>query len=91
MVRFIEVVETPAGFSLEEVWINESHVVRLRSESAYKRLLKEGQLPKDLDLNHDFTSITVTMIDSREKHIVVGDVATIATKLNYDTRTLLKG
>jgi len=91
MKKFIELVETNADFSLEEIWINESHVVRIRSESEYKKLLKEGRLPKNLDPDHDFTSITVNTGDFRETHVVVGDVATIANKLNYDTRILLKG
>jgi len=91
MIRFIEVVEAPTGFLLEEVWINEAHVIRIRSASPYKKLLKEGHLPPNLDQNHDFTSVVVAMGESREEHIVVGDIATIASKLDYDTRTLLKG
>ena len=91
MIRLVEVVEASTGFLLEEVWINEAHVVRIRSASAYKKLLKEGNLPPNLDKNHDFTSVVVAMGELREEHIVVGDVGTIASKLDYDTRTLLKG
>jgi|TARA_Y100000034_G_scaffold18592_1_gene20668 hypothetical protein len=91
MVRLIELTEAASEFMLEEVWINEAHVVSIRRAPEYRRLLEEGALPADLDNNHDFTSVVVNTGGVRESHVVVGDVATVAGKFNYDTRTLLKG
>lgn len=91
MIKFVEITKASSTFLLDEVWINEAHVVRIRRASEFKRLLEEGQLPKDLDHTHDFTSITVNTGGVMENHVVVGDVATIAGTLNCDTRILLKG
>ena len=91
MVRLIEVTEAGAEFGLEEVWINEAHVVSIRRAPEYKRLLEEGVLPSDLDSDHDFTSVVGNTGGVRESHVVIGDVAAVARKFNYDTRTLLKG
>jgi hypothetical protein len=91
MIKFVEITEVGSNFLLDEVWINESHVVKIRRSSEFKRLLEEGRLPDDLDQDHAFTSITVNMGGIIESHVVVGDVTTIASKLNYDTKILLKG
>ena len=91
MVKLIEVTETASEFVLEEVWINEAHVVSIRRSPKYKRLLEEGVLPSDLDGDHDFTSVVVNAGGWVTEHVVIGEVATVARKFNYDTRTLLKG
>ena len=91
MIKFVEITEVGSNFLLDEVWINESHVVKIRRSPEFKRLLEEGRLPGDLDQDHKFTSITVNMGGIIESHVVVGDVATIAGKLNCDTQILLKG
>ena len=91
MVRLIEITERNSDFVLDEVWINEAHVVSIRRAPEYKRLLEEGALPTALDDDHDFTTVVVNTGGIRESHVIVGAVATVATKFNYDTRTLLKG
>ena len=91
MVRLIEITEEGTEFGLEEVWINEAHVVSIRRAPEYKRLLEEGVLSSDLDNDHDFTSVVVNTGGVRESHVVIGDVADVARKFNYDPRTLLKG
>ncbi len=104
MIRFIEItnntnfnprmerVATPR-FSMGEVWINEQYVVSVREAMGYRSLLKEGLLPQDLDLEHQFTSITTQNGTITETHIVVGAPQVVASRLNKsrDKQQLLKG
>jgi hypothetical protein len=102
MIRFIEVTNdtefnsrmertAQLEFSLNEVWINEKYVVSFREASGYKKLLREGRLPGDLNQDHNFTAILTNNGSLNETHIVVGDVDTIARRLKVDNRSLLKG
>jgi len=102
MIRFIEVInetnfnarlERTASpqFSLGEVWINEKYVVNLREAKGYRRLLREGHLPEDLETTHDFTAVTTNNGNVTETHIVVGGISHIAARLNQDRKMLLKG
>ena len=102
MIRFVELVNETSfdsrfertaipSFALSEVWINEAYVVSVRHAPGYKKLLKEGRLPSDLDTQHEFTAITTNNGGLTETHVVVGDLTTVAGRLQRDTRTLLKG
>ena len=102
MVRLIEVVngtefnyrhERTASprFTLEELWINEAHVVNLRRATGYGRLLSEGQLPSQLNEQHEFTAVTPLTGGVQEVYVVVGDLNTVAKKLSHEKGTLLKG
>ena len=102
MIRFIEVVNqtnfnprmertSKPHFTLGEVWINEQYVVSIREAPGYKALLKEGLLPPDLEENHSFTTIETHNGRIGESHVVVGSPTTVATRLNQNTKNLLKG
>ncbi len=102
MIRFIEIsndtdfnsrMERTAKleFSLNEVWINEKYVVSFREAPGYKKLLNEGRLPDDLNPDHDFTAILTNNGNISETHVVVGDIVTVAQRLNVEKRSLLKG
>jgi hypothetical protein len=93
MIKFIKLskVQRDSRFSLDEIWINESHVVRLQSAPEMKKLLEEGHMPQDLDKSHDFTSITTNVGGITETHVVVGSAPAIAQRLSHDKRNLLKG
>lgn len=102
MIRFIEVVNDTdfqprlervaiPRFSLQEVWINEKHVTDLRESPGYAALLKEGSLPPDLSPDHGFTTISVSTGGQQHSYVVVGEVNTVAARLNRDHTRLLKG
>jgi len=102
MIRFIEVINetnfqprmertAKPRFALGEVWINENYVVSIREATAYKSLLREGQLPQDLNEGHSFTLVTTNNGNLTENHVVVGTPSSVAGRLNRDTKTLLKG
>ena len=102
MIRFVEVVNrtewnprmertaTPQ-FELQEVWINEEHVVNLREAPEYKRMLQEGRLPADLNVKHAFTAVTTNLGNMSETYVVVGDLPTVANRLSKSRASLLKG
>lgn len=104
MIRFIEIlnetnfnprmerVATPR-FTVGEVWINEKYVISVREAPGYQSLLKEGQLPSDLNDAHQFTSITTHNGTITETHVVVGAPDVVATRLNknHNRNQLLKG
>jgi len=102
VIRFIEVISeaefdpragrgAPLQFRLGEVWINENYVVSIREALKYKSLLKEGSLPPDLEPSHTFTSVVTQNGQLTETHVVVGTPSHVASCLNQDTKTLLKG
>jgi len=102
MIRFIEVINETTidarhertsvpSFRLGEVWLNEKHISHMRAAPEYSRLLREGHLSRDLDTGHDFTSITITSGHEATTHIIVGEINSVARRLGYDTRSLLKG
>ena len=102
MIRFIEIINetnfnprmertsTPR-FTVGEVWINQDYVVSIRQADSYKSLLREGHLPDDLDSSHTFTTITTNNGQAQETHVVVGSPSVVASRLNHDKKTLLKG
>ena len=103
MIRFVEIVNQTTfnprmertaipSFSMGEVWINEKYVVNVSPAPSYKRLLREGSLPPHLDENHEFTAITVNQGNTTRTHVVVGEAAFIASRLDsVKERQLLKG
>lgn len=102
MIRFVEVVNRTdknprmertaiPQFELQEVWINDEHVVNLREATGYTRMLHEGHLPADLNAKHRFTAVTTSMGNMTETYIVIGDLATVANRLSKNRASLLKG
>jgi hypothetical protein len=102
VIRFVEVVNRTdknprmertaiPQFELQEVWINEEHVINLREASGYTKMLQEGRLPADLSAKHSFTAVTTNMGNMSETYIVVGDLPTVANRLSKNRASLLKG
>jgi hypothetical protein len=102
MIRFVEVINetnfnsrlertSQPQFALGEVWINEKYVVSLREATGYRKLLEEGRLPSDLDINHRFTALTTNNGSVTSTHVVVGELATVAARVNRGEKVLLKG
>jgi hypothetical protein len=83
MIRLVEVVESETqSFTLHEVWINEEYVVKVEAAPAYTRFLAEGRLPPDLGTTHQFSRVTLSEGQRSAVHVVVGDVGTIASKVD---------
>ena len=84
MIKFVEVVGSEQ-LLLEELWINEDSVVKIKEGAPI------GNLPPQLHEDHSFTSVTLNNCGIRETHVVVGSVESVAAKLNKNKRQLLKG
>ena len=84
MIKFVEVVGHDQ-LLLEELWINEDSVVKIKNDTP------TGRLPPQLDENHAFTSVILNNCGIMETHVVVGSVESVAGKLNKNKRQLLKG
>ena len=63
IVKLVEVFENKKftqedkKYSVREVFVNPDHVVCLRSEPNYGKLLQEGILPEGLDNRQEFTRV----------------------------------
>ena len=85
---------TKEVYSLREIYINPAHVVYVRSDSKYKKLLREGSLPAGLDPRQEFTRISLVRGTSGSEIIVVGGASSIMEKLNFNTaggKNVLRG
>ena len=102
MNRFVEVVNRTdfnprmeriavPRFDLQEVWINEQHVVSIREARNYNKFLAEGQLPPRMNEAHEFTTVTTNIGGTTETHVVVGSPSVVARRLGQSGGQLLKG
>ena len=78
-------------YTLREVFINPEHVVCLREDLTFKRLLEEGNLGNDLDHRQTFTKIHLQRGHSGIDITVVGTPTMIQEQLFKSVKNLLKG
>ena len=93
MKKLVEVIQSSATsktYSLREVFVNPEFVVSLIPDTNTKRLLTEGRLPEGIDNSVEFTRVTVHKGASGLEMVVVGDAATVRSKL-FSNSSLLKG
>ena len=77
--------------SLREIFINPEHVVCLREDKIYKRLLSEDRLG-ELDKRQIFTRVYLNRGQSGIDLVVVGTPGSIQEKLGINSsKQLLKG
>ena len=72
-----------AGYSLRKVIINADHIITLKEETNYERMLQAETLVEGLDPRQKFTKIQLAGDASRFNSyvIVVGDIASIVKKI----------
>tara|TARA_Y100000310_G_C20256523_1_gene611583 strand:- start:95 stop:394 length:300 start_codon:yes stop_codon:yes gene_type:complete len=80
-----------SSYALREVFVNSEHVVCLREDFIFAKLLTEGQLMEDLDSRQAFTKVYLNRGQSGIDLTVVGSPGTIQEKLGLDKPQLLKG
>jgi len=79
-------------YALKEVFVNSEHVVCLREDVVFAKLLTEGQLMDDLDPRQSFTKVYLNRGQSGIDVTVVGSPDTIQEKLGLNKQQqLLKG
>ena len=77
-------------YALRQVFINPEHVVFLREDIFYKKVLKEGYF-KDMDLRQSFTKIYMNRGQMGIDLVVVGSSSIVQEKLGLNKQQLLKG
>ena len=96
IVRLTEIYQTGKGhsapaYSFREVFVNPEHIVCLREDEKYKRLLLEDRLG-DLDKEQSFTRIYLDRGQSGIDVIVVGEPSFVQEKLGLGlNKQLLRG
>jgi len=96
MIKLVEVCELLSAskkqaYTLREVFVNPEHVVSLREESTIRHKLLEGSLPEGLDERQQFTKVILNRGQLGLDIIVVGSPQVIESKLQRQTKELLKG
>ena len=80
------------NYALREVFVNPAHVVCLREDKAYKKLLSEDELIDDLDENQSFTRVYLNRGHAGIELTVVGEPSSVQEKLGLATqKQLLRG
>ena len=79
-------------YILKQIYINPQHVVCLREDEVYNRLLLEGRLMENMDKNQSFTKIYLNRGQAGIDLTVVGSPSSIQEKLGLTSeKQLLRG
>ena len=81
---------TNSEYTLREVFVNPEHVVMIREEMRMRQLNESGNLPKNLDVNHRFTKLTINRGHTGTEIVVVGAPDMVEKSLN-NNKQLLRG
>jgi len=96
LVRLTEIfangaVTTPNTYTLREVFINPEHVIMIREERRLKEMNERGVINENLNKNHRFSKLTINRGQSGTDIVVIGAPDLIETKLQRNTKQLLRG
>ena len=96
LVRLTEIfangaVTTPNTYTLREVFINPEHVIMIREERRLKEMNERGVINENLNKNHRFSKLTINRGQSGTDIVVIGAPDLIETKLQKNTKQLLRG
>tara|TARA_E500000305_G_scaffold95947_1_gene85727 strand:- start:792 stop:1088 length:297 start_codon:yes stop_codon:yes gene_type:complete len=80
---------TERKFSLNEVYINPSHVTYVKEDPYTKRLLSQNILPEGLDNRQEFSKIYINHGDRGVELTIVGEPTSIIEKLGK--KSILRG
>jgi len=78
-------------YVLKEVFINPKHVVCLREDKVYKKLLMEDRLMENLDKEQRFTRVYLDRGQAGIEMTVIGSPSSIQEKIGSVTKQLLRG
>tara|TARA_R110000823_G_scaffold272707_1_gene391940 strand:+ start:458 stop:733 length:276 start_codon:yes stop_codon:yes gene_type:complete len=91
MIQLVEVHKVLGTYNLREVYINPKHVVAMRHDDRMANVLKEGNLPSELDERQAFTKLYIDRGNTGIDITVVGNLHIVKEKLGIDKKSLLKG
>lgn len=94
MVRLTEIFSDTSmtNFNVRSVFLNPSHIVMVRDEPYYSKLLNEGKF-NDLGIssNMEFSRITVRGGSGNYDVVVAGSSMMVYEKMTSSQKSLLKG
>ena len=96
LVRLTEVcvngaVTMPNNYILREVFINPEHVIMIREEKRLQELNERGMLSEGLDTNHRFSKLIINRGQTGTEIVVIGAPDLVETKLQKNSKQLLRG
>ena len=92
MIELIQIEKTiGTEFQLKKIYINPSHIIFISEDVKYKSFLREGKINLDIDRNAIFSKIRLNEGQYASEIVVVGDPASIQSKLIINKKTLLRG
>lgn len=94
LVNLVEVRRSHGGnnaYTLHEFKLSPERVIRVDEDLKLQQALSEGQLPKGLDKNHQFSMVTLDAGGSVQIVRVVGSPDIIEEKLFGTQKKILKG
>jgi hypothetical protein len=84
-------VTLPNNYILREVFVNPEHVIMIREEKRIQELNEQGLLNDDLDTTHRFSKLTINRGHTGTEIVVIGAPDTVETKLQQNSKQLLRG
>jgi|TARA_R110000824_G_scaffold401474_2_gene612296 hypothetical protein len=78
-------------YELDEIWINPDSILQIRGDSAMRKNLDKGYLPKNLDTQLEFSRIQFGSGNNVSAVTVVGSPPVLAEKIFSTNKQLLKG
>lgn len=78
-------------YILREVFINPEHVVCLREDNIFKKLLSEGKLMNGLHTEQSFTRVYLNRGQSGIEMTVVGTPSSVQEKIGSIKKQMLRG
>jgi|TARA_R110000744_G_scaffold64419_2_gene132528 hypothetical protein len=97
IIKLVEVFENTKftqeakRYAMREIFVNPDHVVCLRSEPSYGKLLREGVLPEGIDNRQEFTRVHMSRGQLGLDIIVVGSPSSIEGMFGPSEKKVLRG
>jgi hypothetical protein len=93
MIKLVQITRTGYGqHKISNIYLNPQHIIYMSEHEPLKQELMEGKINLGLDKNATFTRIKISEGDHLSEVVVVGDPATIESKIFSNHRKkVLKG
>ena len=95
IIKLVEIYKNSSyeqqRYSLREIFLNSEHIVCLRPEPRYEKMLKEGYLPEGIDSRQEFTRVFMDRGHLGMDIVVVGSPEIVEKKVHSNKRKILKG
>ncbi len=92
MIKLIQIIKSSHNeYRLANVYLNPKHIVFMSECHYHKAALMEGKMNLDLETSAAFTKIKINEMSEFSEITVVGDPEFIRSKIQKNSRNLLRG